>query len=300
MVFFKRNNETENNGDKFKEIFEQSAVGESLVSLTGDWIDVNKRLCEITGYSKEELIGKNFQSITFPDDKEKSAEAIKNLINGKVPTLKLEKRYIHKNGNIIWVLISIAVCYDKNNKPQYFIAHTQDIAEIKKIEHELRGLKEKYQTIIEKGNDGIVIIQDNVTKFTNSKMLELTGYKMEEIFNKPFLQFIAPESLDLVKKNYGLRILNKKVPQRYKVLILAKGGNKIPVEISGSFIEYNGKPADMVVLRDILEREKFEKEREKHISDLERVNRLSVNRELKMVELKKEINKLNEQLQREK
>lgn len=298
MEFFKKNNEMENNGERFKEIYDQSAVGESIVSLTGDWLDVNKRLCEITGYSKEELVGKNFQSITYPDDKEKSADAIKNLVSGKVSTLKLEKRYLHKNGSIIWVLISIAVCYDKNNKPQYFIAHTQDITEIKKIERELRDLKEKYQTIIEKGNDGIVIIQDNTTKFANSKMFELTGYTPEEIINKPFLQFIAPESLELVKHNYGMRILNKKVPQRYKVLILMKDGNKLPVEISGTFIEYNGKPADMVVLRDISEREKFEKEKEKHISDLERINRLAVDRELKMVELKKEISKLTEQLQK--
>ena len=164
----------------YRTIFEKSAVGESVVGLDGRWLEVNSRLCEITGYSKKELLSKNFADITHPEDIKRSNEARKNLASGKMDYITIEKKYIRKDKNIVWVLLSITLARDDSKKPEYFIVHTQDITTIKKTEQQLADLRNKYRAIIEKGNDGIVIIQDFLTKFANARMIELSGYGFKQ------------------------------------------------------------------------------------------------------------------------
>lgn len=269
MLFFwknkKKNRESKpklsaKNGNGFREVFDKSAVGESVVSLDGRWLNVNQRLCDITGYSKKELLGSKFATITYPDDVKKSVSALKDLISGKISFVNLEKRYIHKNGKTVWVFLSITLMRDKDDKAKYLFVHTQDVTEFKKTEQQLRDIEKKYKTIIEKGGDGIIIVQDAFIKFANSRMLNLTGYTAEEIKEKPFLSFVAKNYVNLIKINYAKRLAGMKVEADYKVEILKKNGERMPVEISGSVIDYEGKPADMAFLRDITEREKKEEE----------------------------------------
>ena len=87
---------------RFHEIFDRSAVGESIISLDGKWLDANERLCNILGYSRKELLNKHFADVTYPDDIKVSEEARKKLLAGESGSMELEKRYIQKNGNIIW------------------------------------------------------------------------------------------------------------------------------------------------------------------------------------------------------
>jgi len=118
---------------------------------------------------------------------------------------------------------------------------------------------EKYTTIVEKGNDGIVIIQDYLLKFVNPTFGEITGYTKEESIGLPLLDFISEDYKELVLDRYERRIKNDQtIPYRYELYLLSKDGKKIPVEISASYIEYDGKPADMAIIRDITERKKAE------------------------------------------
>jgi len=268
MFFFRKNKKeikkTEDllieKGRKFQEIFNQSAMGEAVIDLSGTYLEVNERFCEITGYPKNEIIGKNLSEVTFPDDIKKTKAVLRDIILKKIPFGKLEKRYLCKDGHIVWGLLNITLVCDENCKPGYFFGQIQDITEFKEKEKKLRESELKYSTVVEKGNDGIILVQDFLIKFANSKMLDLTGYAMEEIQDKEFLSFVSSDYVNLIKENYIKRLAGEKTKINYKVEIIKKNGQKLPVEISGSVINYQGRPADLAFLRDITEREKAEEE----------------------------------------
>ncbi len=123
---------------------------------------------------------------------------------------------------------------------------------------EMEESEKKYSTLVEKGNDGIIIIQDGVLKFTNPKMAEISGFSMDEIIGKSFIDFVSPEYRELVADQYKKKTLGGEVPNRYEIEILSKDGRKIPVEINATIIEYEDRPADMAIIRDITERKRAE------------------------------------------
>ena len=117
---------------RFSSAFESAAIGMALVSLDGRWLKVNNALCESLGYSAEELSGKTFQEITHPDDLEADLAYVSQILNGEISSYKIEKRYFHKNGTVVWVLLGVSLLRNKQNEPLYFISQIQDIGEIKR------------------------------------------------------------------------------------------------------------------------------------------------------------------------
>jgi PAS domain S-box-containing protein len=132
------------------------------------------------------------------------------------------------------------------------------VSQRKQVTLEGRESEEIYSTIVEKGNDGVVIIQDGILKFINTMMTRMTGYTKEEGIGKPFIDFISPPSKLLVYERYEKRLAGENVPNRYELEIISKNGTNIPVEINASIIDYEGKPADMAIIRDITERNRSE------------------------------------------
>ena len=120
----------------FRNIFEFSTIGISITSIEGN-LKTNKTFCQILGYSDEELSTANWQDITHPDDIEINQKNLETIVSGKENSMRWEKRYIHKDGHIIWVDISTVLQRDQYNNPQYFITSIQDITERKKSESEL-------------------------------------------------------------------------------------------------------------------------------------------------------------------
>jgi PAS domain S-box-containing protein len=123
--------------ERFRSAFEYAPIGMSLVSLDGNWMKVNKSLCKMLGYSEEELLNTNFKKITYPDDLEEDLNNVDKLISGQVTHFHMEKRYFHKNNNLIWALLSVSLVNDEKGKPIYFVAQIKDITEKKEIESKL-------------------------------------------------------------------------------------------------------------------------------------------------------------------
>lgn len=125
---------------KFRLSFDSAAIGMALVSLDGHWQKVNESLCKIVGYTSEELCKIDFQTITHPDDLAKDLDYVQQLIDGKIDNYRMEKRYIHKKGNIIWILLSVATIRNEAGQAKYFIGQIQDITAQKKAEEQLKSL----------------------------------------------------------------------------------------------------------------------------------------------------------------
>jgi PAS domain S-box-containing protein len=142
-----------------------------------------------------------------------------------------------------------------------FILRSQVRARTKELREEIterRRTEEKFSTLVERGNDGIIMIQDGLVKFANPKMVEMTGFSLEEAIGKRFLEFVSPEYRTPIMESYQKRVAGEEVPNNYEIEILAKDSSRISVEINASRIEFEGRPADMAIVRDITERKRAE------------------------------------------
>jgi PAS domain S-box-containing protein len=133
--------------ERFRGAFEFAAIGMALVAPDGRWLRVNPSLCRIVGYTPEQLLATTFQAITHPDDLETDIEFVRQMLNGSIPHYHMEKRYIHKDGHVVWALLSVSMVRDSDSRPLYFVSQIQEIgarreAEARLIESELR-----YRTI---------------------------------------------------------------------------------------------------------------------------------------------------------
>lgn len=131
---------------------------------------------------------------------------------------------------------------------------------VKKRTRELVESEKKYSTLVEHANDGVVIIQDGRLSFMNKRLEEMTGYSREELIGKPFLNMIPESEVELIKSRYEERMKGKPVPAIYETKALSKNGDVIPIEVNVAVINYSGKPADLVIVRDISERKRMEEQ----------------------------------------
>ena len=129
----------EESEERFRSAFEFAAVGMALVSDTGRWLKVNKAICDCVGYSEQELLQIDFQTITHPDDLAQDLNYVQEMLDGKRQTYQMEKRYIHKNGDIIWALLSVSIIKNLENGRPYFISQVQDITGRKRALMELNS-----------------------------------------------------------------------------------------------------------------------------------------------------------------
>lgn len=145
-------------------------------------------------------------------------------------------------------------------------ARVQDIDKRKKIEIEIKENEEKYSKLVESGNDGILVIDNNMIVFANRKMSKLSGYSLNEVIGKSYEKYIHPDDRKQTLKIHRDRMNGKKVPRIYDSSILTKNGKKICIEINASILQFKGKRASLVFVRDIdqrnIEEAKFNKAKE--------------------------------------
>jgi PAS domain S-box-containing protein len=134
--------------ERFRNIFESSGIGMAILGMNGNFTKVNNSFCEILGYSNTEFLQMNLRDITHPGDLNKTMELKFGMLNGKILGSKsMEKRYLHKTGELIWAITTVSLVKDLQQKPQYFIAQVQDITQRKKAEEQLVKYADELKTI---------------------------------------------------------------------------------------------------------------------------------------------------------
>lgn len=123
---------------KFRSIFDQAAVGIARVSPEGQFLEVNQKLCDIVEYTHLELMKKTFQDITHPDDLDTDLSYVEKMLRKEISTYTLEKRYLTKSDNIVWINLTASLVSDQDGIPHYFVSIIEDITARKKAENDLR------------------------------------------------------------------------------------------------------------------------------------------------------------------
>ncbi|WP_017720917.1 PAS domain S-box protein [Kamptonema formosum] len=124
--------------ERFRSAFEYSAIGMALVGTDGRWLQVNRSLCEILGYSERELQAMTFQEITHPEDADVDLHYLRQALVGEISTYQIEKRYTHKKRRVVWVLVNVSRVQDSDGRLLYFVCQFQDITARKRTEEALQ------------------------------------------------------------------------------------------------------------------------------------------------------------------
>lgn len=140
--------------NRFEATFDQAAVGIAMVGPDGRWLRANHRLSEILGYSHEELLETNFQNITYPPDLNSDLEYMRRMLAHEIGTYSMEKRYVRKDGSVVWARLTVAMISEEDGAPSYFVAAIEDVQTLKEKEasvlrlNRVLGLKAQCNRII--------------------------------------------------------------------------------------------------------------------------------------------------------
>lgn len=243
---------------QFRSAFENATIGMALVSLAGSWMKVNHVICDMLGYTREELMVRNFQQITHPDDLDHDTGMVAKVLAGEINNYQIEKRYIHKNGNTVWALLSVSLVRDNSGIPLHFVSQIENVTLRRSAELKLRESEAKYRKIFENVQDVFYQTDINgiVTEISPS-IENYSGYKREKIIGTHVEDFYYyPEDRDkLVEqlKNYGkVSDFQVRLKTRANDIVHTSINAHLLVDDKGHLYGFEGS------MRDIRERKKAE------------------------------------------
>ncbi len=248
--------------ERFRAVFEQAAVGMDICDLEGRFIRANQKLCNIFGYSWEELQGLTFMDLTHPDDLPSNKLQVRSLLAGEISTFSIEKRYIHKQGHLIWANTTASLLRDEAGQPQYYIGIVRDISDRKRAELALQQSEEMFRAISLQAAVGIAgVDRDEKLIFVNQKFCEIVGYSQEELKELTYEDLTYPEDLEVESQlAAGLDVagyLSYSMEKRY----IRKNGEIIWVKVAATLLENLREPIrGIAVVEDINERKLIEQE----------------------------------------
>lgn len=163
--------------------FEFAEIGKAFVDLSGNFIRTNKAFCDILGYSKEELLKLDFEEITHIDDYHDHKNLLNELQEGKLNFTSFQKRYMHQNGKVIWLLLNVVLIRDEDANPAFMVVQIQDVSEKVQTEEELKISQARFELVILGAQAGIWEWPDiNCNKeWWSPKFYDLLGYEIDEI-----------------------------------------------------------------------------------------------------------------------
>ncbi|WP_096200269.1 PAS domain S-box protein [Bacillus sp. FJAT-45350] len=243
----------------FMNAFHFSSIGMAIVSTKGKWLKVNKSLCRILGYSEAELVQMTFQDLTYSEDLELDLTNVNRMLEGEIDCYQMEKRYIHKQNKIVWVLLSVSLVKDEKKNPLYFISQIEDITERKDLIEKLEKSEAKYRSWIQYSPEPMVIHSEGKVEYINEAGVNSIGARdYKELMGKNIMGIIHPDYLELVTQRMKESTMANKQLEPYEIKIIALNGKTLDVRISSIPIDYQGKHAYQVIFSNITQQKEME------------------------------------------
>jgi diguanylate cyclase (GGDEF)-like protein/PAS domain S-box-containing protein len=178
----------------FDAAFDSAPIGMALFNPDGEYVRVNRAMCEILGRSEAEVLGRRDQEFTHPEDREADVEAAWRILEGDLDTHQCEKRLIRRGGSIAWVLVSLTFLRDDAGRPLSWVAQIQDITARRQAEEALRRQRDLSDAVIASMNDGFALTRDGEIVMVNDALCRVTGFAREELLGaRPPYPYWPPE-----------------------------------------------------------------------------------------------------------
>ncbi len=267
--FIKREEELEAEKEKYRNLIELAPEGILTVNNKGTITSVNITLLEMSGFNEKDFVCKKISRLPFlqPKDTLRFKMILDGLMNEKIPgTFELE--WIHQDGSHKWSETYISPIKKRNKLSGYHIIFN-DITERKIIERDLLKSKQAYKIIIENAHEAIYILQDDMVRFCNSRLLSLLNSTMDELQKTSFAQYIHPLDAAHVEKIFNDRFFGKHTEQRFTCRIINKKGEIKWFDNNAVLLDWDGKPAILVFATDITEGKRSEEKEKKYLKSLE-------------------------------
>ena len=191
--------ELEESEERFRFAMQYSSIGMALVGTDGRWLGVNPALCDIVGYQESELLASDVQSMTYPEDRDVDAQQMREMLSRAIETYQLNKRYVRKDGSIVWTQLSASLVWLQSGEPHYFIHQIQDITDRMRTERALRASEERFRTIAEATQEWIWEIDaEGVYTFCSPAVESILGYAPENLIGKNCLDIVSPATRQTV------------------------------------------------------------------------------------------------------
>ncbi len=253
---------------RFTGAFESTAVGMALVSLEGRWMVVNDALCQMLGYSREELLASDFQTITHPDDLENDLALLKKLLAGEIPNYSMHKRYYHKDGELIQALLWVAVVRDKDGTPIHFVSQIQNITEEFLARQQLESSETRLRGLFDLSPIGIILMDYKTGKAieANRAVIEPTGYSDEEFFQMSDRELTPREYAPAMSQAIE-QLRNTGRYEAFEKEHIRKDGSRYPVLVQGILMrEPSGRQVVWSLVEDISERKRLDRIKNEFVS----------------------------------
>jgi PAS domain S-box-containing protein len=245
---------------RYRTIFEQAGVGVArLDSRSGRFIEINRRKCEILGYSASELLMTTSMAITHPEDLDRDLDNMGRLVRGEIRGFTMEKRLVRRDGAAVWVNLTVSPLWREGDEPREHIAVIEDITKSKQAADALRETERRTRAIVETAMDAVIVMDERgvITEW-NPQAERIFAWTRAEAVGRRLSDTVIPARLrhsheeglrGYLRTDHG-QVLNTRV----EMPALRRDGTEFPVELAIAPLKLEGATIFAAFVRDITDR----------------------------------------------
>ena len=250
--------EARSQAELFEAAFEFAGIGHSLIGEDRKFVRVNEALCNITGYSKKELLQLNYQALTHPDDRNLHWESEQRLLAGDIPSYQVDKRYIRMDGSVVLARVTVSLIRKPDGTVKFFVTQVEDRTDRRDAEVALAASEAQFRLITEQSIDIVLRVNAQGLIEYISPACQALGYTAAEMQGRSYLDFVDPDQWDLIRgRNQNLLAGHQPVGVgRRDYRLKCKDGSSVDFEVASTPVQGGEGQITGVVshLRDITER----------------------------------------------
>ncbi|HEY3268004.1 MAG TPA: PAS domain S-box protein [Armatimonadota bacterium] len=243
----------------FRGMFESAPIGLALVATSGHYIRVNRSLCRMLGYTEEELVGIHYDDITYPEDRPGDAENTAALVEGGRRVAERVKRYVRKDGSLMWATLSLTAIRDEAGRPAHFLSQIQDISEARRAEEALRNSEARFREVWESSSEGLRLLDaDGIVVMVNDAYCRMVGFAADQMVGRAYADVYECNVVDAMAELRG-RVAQRDIVHYGAADMAFTSGRVVSLEVNHTLIEAEGRaPMVLSTFRDITERKRSE------------------------------------------
>ena len=269
---------------QMEQLFQNSLSGMAITTLDGHFLKVNPSYCSTVGWSEAELLERSIKDITHPEDWGQNVDLIEEVLHGRAESCQMEKKYIHKDGQLVWALLHFFVVRDGAGIPIHLVGHVRDITQQKQQQKQIDASENRFRTAFENASVGMALMDlTGRALMINEAYASTIGYSTNELISKNLTLLLHPADLPEFNVLVEQILQDKTSAFKYESRLIHKDGRTIWIKSRVSLIRDENKlPLHLILLtEDVTERRSTQAEREQLLlseraarSEADRANRL--------------------------